>query len=55
MTRATLTDFNHNSMCFYNNVYDVLVNGAELVVKPEEVRRQIIATEECYRQNSMLV
>jgi len=45
--------FQANSRAFYNNIYDVLVNGAELVVKPEEVRRQIAVIEECHRQNPL--
>ncbi|OGV74808.1 MAG: hypothetical protein A2340_11090 [Lentisphaerae bacterium RIFOXYB12_FULL_60_10] len=43
--------FQYNSRCFYENVYDVIVKRAEQVVKPAEVRRQIIAIEECHRQN----
>ncbi len=27
-----------NYMGFYNNVYDVLINNAEMAVKPEEAR-----------------
>jgi len=50
---AAKDPFNYNSRCFYNNVYDVLVNGAEQVVKPAEVRRQIMAIEECHRQNKL--
>ena len=38
---------------FYNNVYDVLVHDKELVVKPQEVRRQIAVIEECHRQNKL--
>lgn len=45
--------FQLNSRAFYNNIYDVLVNGAELVVKPEQVRRQIAIIEECHRQNPL--
>ena len=45
--------FQYNSMLFYNNIYDVLVNNAELVVKPDQVRRQIAAIEECHRQNPL--
>ncbi|MHB9131836.1 MAG: Gfo/Idh/MocA family protein [Armatimonadota bacterium] len=45
--------FRNNSRAFYNNIYDVLVNGAELIVKHEQVRRQIAVIEECHRQNPL--
>jgi predicted dehydrogenase len=48
-----LDDFQYNSRAFYNNVHDVLVNGVEQVVRPEEVRRQIAVMEECHRQNPL--
>ena len=48
-----LDDFQHNSRAFYNNIYDVLVNKAELIVKPEQVRRQVAVIEECHRQNKL--
>lgn len=38
---------------FYNNIYDVLVNGKTLVVTPEHVRRQVEVIEECHRQNPL--
>ena len=38
---------------FYTNLYDALTDGAELVVKPEHVRRQIEVIEECHRQNPL--
>ena len=50
---AKLDAFQLNSKAFYDNVYDVLLGRAELVVKPSEVRRQIAAIEECHRQNRL--
>jgi scyllo-inositol 2-dehydrogenase (NADP+) len=48
-----LNDLQHNSRAFYDNLYAALVRGAELVVKPEQVRRQIAVLEECHRQNPL--
>lgn len=42
-----------NSMQLYNNVYDVMVNGAEPIIKHDEVRRQMQVIEECHRQNPL--
>ena len=50
---AKYGEFQYNSKSFYDNVYDALVNGADLVVKPEQVRRQIAVIEECHRQNPL--
>lgn len=38
---------------FYNNVYDVLINGAERLIKPEQTRKQIAVMEEAHRQNPL--
>jgi scyllo-inositol 2-dehydrogenase (NADP+) len=38
---------------FYLHLYDTLVNGAPLVVTPEQVRQQIAVIEECHRQNPL--
>jgi len=38
---------------FYDNLYEALVNGAPLVVPPEQVRQQIAVIEECHRQNPL--
>jgi len=38
---------------FYKHWLDVFENGAELIVKPREVRRQIQVIEECRRQNPL--
>lgn len=45
--------FNSMAGRFYNNLYDVLVNGAALAVTPEEVCQQIAVMEECHRQNPL--
>jgi len=36
---------------FYSNLYDALLNGAPLVVTPEQVRRQIAVIEKAHKQN----
>jgi scyllo-inositol 2-dehydrogenase (NADP+) len=41
------------SRAFYDNVYDVLVNGASPVIAHEQVRRQVAVMEECLRQSPM--
>ncbi len=43
------------NMChaYYTYLYDTLVNGAPLKIKPEEVRQQIAVIEECHRQNPL--
>jgi len=38
---------------FYDNVFDVLQNGAEQLIKPEQSRKQIAMMEECHRQNPL--
>ncbi|MDD3925323.1 MAG: Gfo/Idh/MocA family oxidoreductase [bacterium] len=45
--------FNAMAGRFYNNLYDALVNGAPLVVTPQQVRQQIAVIEECHRQNPL--
>jgi scyllo-inositol 2-dehydrogenase (NADP+) len=47
--------FQDNSRAFYNNVYDALVKGAQLVVTPEQVRRQVAVIQECHRQSPLPV
>lgn len=56
----TYTDNNSNATGFvymvnslYNNVYDVLVNGAEPVIKHDQVRRQVYVMEEAHKQNPL--
>lgn len=45
--------FQSLSKAFYDNIYEVLTRGAELVVKTEQVRRQIYAIEQAHRQNKL--
>jgi predicted dehydrogenase len=45
--------FTLNSQLLYANLYDVLVNGAEQVIKLDQVRRQIYVIEECHKQNPL--
>lgn len=45
--------FNSMAAKFYDNLYEALVNGAALVVPPEQVRQQIAVIEECHRQNPL--
>ena len=52
---GALSVFESNSRAFYSNIHDVLSAGAELVVKPSEVRRQVAVIEECHRQNPLPV
>ncbi len=42
-----------NSKAFYDNVYEVIVNGAKPVVTVAQVRRQVAVMEECHRQNPL--
>lgn len=35
---------------YYRNLYAALTEGAEMTVKPQQVRRQIAVMEECHRQ-----
>ncbi len=38
---------------FYKHLYASLVDGAPLVVPPEDVRRQVAVIEQCHRQNPL--
>lgn len=38
---------------YYEMLYNCIVNGAPLEIKPEEVRLQIAVIEECHRQNPL--
>jgi predicted dehydrogenase len=44
-------NFDEMSKGLYDNLFAVLLNGAEPVVKLAEVRRQVGVLEECHRQN----
>ena len=37
----------------YENIFEVLTNGAEKLIKPEQSRKQVAVMEECHRQNSL--
>jgi predicted dehydrogenase len=54
-TGSNSDGFSFNSMQLYNNLYDVLVNGAEQIIKHDQVRRQLYVIEECHRQNPLPV
>jgi predicted dehydrogenase len=43
----------HASERFYDNVFDVLRNGADPLITPEQSRKQIAVIEECHRQNPL--
>lgn len=45
--------FDFMGSCYYQNIYDCIVHDAELIVKWDEVRRQIAVIEECHRQNPL--
>lgn len=40
-------------MNYYNNIYNHLVNGEELIIKPEKVLQQIRVIELVHAQNPM--
>ena len=37
----------------YDNIYDILVNGAQRIITLDQVRRQIYVMEEAHRQNPL--
>ncbi len=37
----------------YDNLYDVLINGAERIIRLEQVRRQVYVMEEAHKQNKL--
>ncbi len=43
--------FGSMAYSFYSNLYEVLTEGASLVITPAHVRQQIAVIEECHRQN----
>lgn len=51
--KAISNAFQFLSRTFYDNVYDVIVNGAKPVIGLDEVRRQIAAIEACHKQNPL--
>lgn len=45
--------FDAGTMNYYNNIYNHLINGEELVIKPEKVLQQIRVAELVHAQNPM--
>ncbi|HEX2986845.1 MAG TPA: Gfo/Idh/MocA family oxidoreductase [Chloroflexota bacterium] len=45
--------FQYMAVTFYTHLYETIVNGAPLVIPPEQVRQQIAVIEECHRQNPL--
>ena len=52
-TNSNATGFSYMVNRLYNNLYDVLVNGAEPVIKHEQVRKQVYIMEEAHKQNPL--
>lgn len=50
-TGYTLRSYQSGTQRFYDNIYDVLVNGANLLITVPQVRKQIAVIEACRRQN----
>jgi predicted dehydrogenase len=46
-------EFRLLSQCFYNNIHDVLVNNAKLIVQASQVRRQVHVLEQARKQNRL--
>lgn len=49
----TLESLQEGQERLYNNVADVLNNGAERLIQPWQSRKQVIVMEECHRQNPL--
>lgn len=47
------TSFNIAVKAYYDNIYDHLTAGKELIIKPEKIMQQIELMEEVHRQNPM--
>ncbi len=45
--------FGYMSKLYYDHLFDVLRNGVEPAITPEQVRTQIAVIEECHRQNKL--
>lgn len=50
---VTGTSFNAAVKAYYDNVYEHLTQGAELIIRPEKIMQQIELMEEVHRQNPM--
>lgn len=51
----TGTAFDAAVLAYYNNIYDHLTSGAELVIKPAKIKQMIAVMEEIHRQNPLPV
>ena len=51
-TGYTLRSYQSGTQRFYDNIHDVLVNGANLLITVPQVRKQIALIEACRRQNA---
>jgi len=49
-TGYTLRSYQIGTRRFYDNIYDVLLNGARLIITVPQVRKQIAVIEACRRQ-----
>ena len=49
----TLESMKSGPARIYDNIHDVLTNGAEKLIKPEQSRKQVAVIEECHRQNPL--
>ena len=47
------TSFNAAVKAYYDNIYEHLTEGKELIIKPEKIMQQIELMEEVHRQNPM--
>lgn len=47
------TSFNTAVKAYYDNIYEHLTEGKELIIKPEKIMQQIELMEEVHRQNPM--
>ncbi len=49
----TLESLQEGQERLYNNVHDVLTNGAQRLILPWQSRKQVAVMEECHRQNPL--
>ncbi|MBP3919677.1 MAG: Gfo/Idh/MocA family oxidoreductase [Clostridia bacterium] len=49
------TAFDAAVLSYYNNIYDHLTEGAELIIKPAKIKQMIALMEEIHRQNPLPV
>jgi scyllo-inositol 2-dehydrogenase (NADP+) len=51
--KAQQNAFSNMSKLYYNHLFDVLRNGVEPAITPEQVRTQIAVIEECHKQSKL--